>query len=133
MLHDPETGMGVELHTDVTSQSADAVISTAWFCEVTRPILFQGHHVRLPEHTRNVGHVIFHSQLFHSLHYKDKIQLRHLLDMALIREKAGVIDWNELDHRFSAAGFGGLLANYLKFADELLGQPAPKLKSRATK
>jgi hypothetical protein len=29
--------------------------------------------------------------------------------------------------RFSAAGFGELLATYLHFADELLGQPAPKL------
>jgi Uncharacterised nucleotidyltransferase len=129
MLHDPETGSGVELHTDVISRSADAVISTAWFCEKTRPILFRGHRVRLPEPTRNVGHTIFHSEAFHGLYTLNKIQLRHLLDTALIRaHDAGAIDWNELEGRFSAVDLGELLATYLHFAAELLGQPAPKLR-----
>ena len=128
MLHDPETGLGVELHTDVISRSAAAAISTAWFCEMARPGLFRGQRIRLPEPTRNVGHTIFHSEIFHGLYALDKIELRHLLDMALIRaHHARVIDWNELDRRFSDAGFGELLATYLHFADELLGQSAPKL------
>jgi len=128
MLHDPETGLGVELHTDVISRSAAAVISTAWFCELDRPSLFRGQRIRLPEPTRNVGHTIFHSEIFHGLYALDKIELRHLLDMALIRaQHARVIDWNELDRRFSNAGFGELLATYLHFVDELLGQSAPKL------
>jgi len=128
MLHDPETDVGVELHTEVIDRSPDHVISTRWFCETTRPALFRNQHVRLPEPTRNVGHTIFHSEIFHGLYALNKIQLRHLLDVALIRARhEGAIDWGELDHRFSATGFGEVLATYLCFADELLGQPAPKL------
>ncbi len=131
MLHDPETGVGVELHTDVISRSPDAVIATAWFCEMARPALFRNQRVRLPEPTRNAGHTIFHSEIFHGLYHLNKIQLRHLLDLAIIRFRhEGAIDWNELDRRFSASGFGEVLATYLDFARELLGQPVPKL-SRA--
>ncbi len=128
MLHDPENGLGVELHTDVIGRSPDAVISTAWFCEMAQPVVFRNQRVRLPEPTRNAGHTIFHSEIFHGLYAMNKIQLRHLLDLALIRARhEGAIDWTELDHRFSAAGFGEVLSTYLCFADELLGQPAPKL------
>ncbi len=128
MLHDPETGIGVELHTDVIDRSADAVIATAWFSENSRPAKFRDRRVRLPEPTRNAGHTIFHSEIFHGLYERNKISLRHLVDLALIRVRHdAAIDWNELDHRFSAAGFGELLATYLFFADALLGQPAPKL------
>jgi hypothetical protein len=128
MLLDPETGTGVELHTDVISRAADAVIATDWFCEMVRPVLFRGQRVRLPEPTRNVGHIIFHSEIFHELYTLNKVQLRHVIDLVLLRarhEKA--IDWDELDRRFSAAGVGEVLATYLHLASELLGQAAPQL------
>ena len=97
MLHDPENDLGVELHTDVVSRSPDAVISTAWFCEMARPVVFRNQRVRLPEPTRNSGHTIFHSEIFHGLYALNKIQLRHLLDLALIWARhEGPIDWNEL-------------------------------------
>jgi hypothetical protein len=38
-----------------------------------------------------------------------------------------MIDWIELDHRFCKVGKGAVLATYLKFAEELLGQPMPAL------
>ena len=129
ILHDPETGVGVELHTDVVSRSPDAAIATAWFCEQARPASFRGARILLPEPTRNAGHVIFHSQLFHGLDHVNKIQLRHLLDLALIRARhGGAIDWDALDRRFSDAGFGEVLATYLSFADLLFAQPAPALR-----
>jgi len=128
MLLDPETGAGVELHTDVISRSADAVIATDWFCEMLRPILFRGQRVRLPEPTRNLGHIIFHSQIFHGLYVLNKVQLRHIVDLVLLRARhEKTIDWDELDRRFSAAGAGEVLATYLHFASELLGQAAPQL------
>jgi Uncharacterised nucleotidyltransferase len=128
MLLDPESGTGVELHTDVISRSADAVIATDWFCEMVRPVLFRGRRVRLPEPTRNVGHIIFHSEIFHDLYTLNKVHLRHVIDLVLLRarhEKA--INWDELDRRFSAADAGEVLATYLHLASELLGQAAPPL------
>ena len=128
ILHDSETGVGIELHTDVVSQSPDAVISTAWFCESARPAVFRGQRILLPEPTRNAGHIIFHSEIFHVNHKLKKVQLRHLLDLALMqRQHADEIDWEMLDGRFSAAGLGQMLATYLGFSEELFGRPAPKL------
>jgi hypothetical protein len=128
MLLDPETGTGVELHTDVISRSADAVIATDWFCEKTRPVVFRGQRVRLPEPTRNAGHIIFHSQIFHDLYTHNKVQLRHVIDLVLLRARhEKTIDWDELDRRFSAADAGEALATYLHWVSELLGQAAPQL------
>jgi hypothetical protein len=128
MLLDPETGAGVELHTDVISQAADAVIETGWFCEMARPVLFRGQRVRLPEPTRNAGHIIFHSAIFHDLYAQNKVQLRHVVDLALLRARhEAAIDWDELDRRFSAAGAGEVLATYLHEVSELLGQATPRL------
>ena len=126
MQLDPETGTGVELHTDVISRSPDAVIATNWFCEMARPASFRGQRVRLPEPTRNAGHIIFHSEIFHEHYALNKVQLRHLVDLALLRARhEEAISWDELDRRFSAAGFGEVLATYLHLASELLGQSAP--------
>jgi hypothetical protein len=53
-------------------------------------------------------------EIFHGLYALNKIQLRHLLDLALIRARhEGAIDWNELDRRFSTSGLGEVLATYL--------------------
>ncbi|SDO34972.1 nucleotidyltransferase family protein [Afipia sp. GAS231] len=128
MLLDPETGTGVELHTDVISRSADAVIATDWFCEMARSVRFRGQRVLLPEPTRNAGHIIFHGEIFHELYILNKVQLRHVVDLALLRachERA--INWNELDRRFSAADAGEVLATYLHLVSELFGQTAPQL------
>ena len=128
ILHDSETGVGIELHTDVVSQSPDAVISTAWFCESARPAVFRDRRILLPDPTRNAGHIIFHSEILHENHTLKQAQLRHLLDLALMqRQHANAIDWEMLDRRFSAAGFGQVLATYLGYSEELFGRPAPKL------
>jgi hypothetical protein len=130
MLHDPESGAGIELHTDVVSPAPDATIATAWFCEAARPAAFRDTRVLLPEPTRNAAHVIYHSQLFHHLYPVNKIQLRHLLDLALIRSRhESAIDWDALGRRFGDAYAGEALATYLGFADTLFRQPAPALRN----
>ena len=128
MLHDPDSGLCLELHTDVVSTAPGAIVATDWFCEHARPLTFRNQRVRIAEPTRNAAHGIFHSQLFHGLLSRNKIHLRYLLDLALIRARhAAAIDWAELDGRFCAAGFGEALATYLHFAEALFGQPMPKL------
>ncbi len=128
MLHEPVTGVGVELHTHAISASPDAVIATDWFCEHARTVTFRGQRLRVPEPTRNAGHIIFHSEIYHEHFRLNKIQLRHLLDLAMLRARHDdAIDWGDLDRRFSAAGHGEVLATYLMFAEMLLGQAAPKL------
>lgn len=126
MLHDRDTGAGVELHTDVLIKHFDPAITTAWFCERARPAQFNGRSIRLPDATRSVAHCIIHSQLFHNLN--DRIELRRFLDSALIRTRhESEIDWDEIDHRLSNLKFGQGLATYLMFAEHLFGQKAPTL------
>ena len=80
-----------------------------------------------------MAHIIAHDQLFHGGYTGNrasKFDLRQLLDVALIRAHHDTaIDWQELDHRFSQAGFPQLLPTYLSFGEELFGQPAPRFSS----
>jgi hypothetical protein len=128
MLRERDTGAGVEIHTGLSRAPHDAIIPAAWFCENTRLFKLRDLAVRLPDATRSAAHTIVHDQLNHGNYRLGRIQLRQLLDLAMVRTKyQGMIDWTELDHRFCKAGKGAVLATYLKFAEELLGQPMPDL------
>lgn len=133
MLHDQERGGGVELHTDVLTGTSGEIVDTAWFLAGTRACPLDGARIRLADATRSVAHIIAHDQLFHGGYTGNragKFDLRQLLDVALIRaHHDAAIDWQELDHRFSRAGFPQLLPTYLSFGEELFGQPAPRLGS----
>ena len=67
-----------------------------------------------------------HDQLNHENYRLGKVELRQLLDLAMVRARHGnAIDWTELDRRFGSVGSGPVLATYLQFAEVLLGQAAP--------
>jgi hypothetical protein len=131
-LHEHKTGAGVEIHAHLTNEVFAPLLSTPWFCEGARPFrLENGLHVRLPDPTRSVCHNIVHQQLHHEKYPNPAIELRQLLDLALIRKRhEAAIDWAELDDLFSRKGLGEVLATYLQFCEELLGQKSPRLRSR---
>jgi len=129
MLHDVETGAGVELHTAVASHECAGIISTDWFCEGTSPLPFRNQKIRLPDATRSVGHIIVHDQLHHNGYRRGWVELRQALDLAMIRaRRESAIDWAELDDRFCRMGRGAVLATFLEFVKILLGQPAPRFR-----
>jgi hypothetical protein len=131
-LHEHKTGAGVEIHAHLTDDHFAPVLSTPWFCEGTRPFrLENGLHVRLPDPTRSACHNIVHQQLHHEKYPNPAIELRQLLDLALIRKRhEAAIDWAELDHLFYRIRLGEVLATYLHFCEELLGQKAPRFRYR---
>jgi hypothetical protein len=123
-----ETGLHVELHTRVEHDAALGIIPADWFCQSARQFNFRGLRVRLPDATRSIAHNIVHSQINHEFDRLNRVELRQLLDLAVIRSRQeSAIDWAEIDHRFSAAGHADLLATYLKCAEVFFGQPLPKL------
>jgi Uncharacterised nucleotidyltransferase len=131
MLHDRVTGSGVELHTDLTGGKSLEVIPTAWFYAGTRPCAFGDLQIRLGEATRSIGHIVVHDQLQDLGYQLRRVQLRQVLDLAMIRAgHESTIDWEDLDHRFCRLGFGTVLATYLAIAEALLGQPMPPLTCR---
>ena len=121
----------MEIHRQVTVYCAQ-VLSTPWFWEGTRPFRLRDNlHVRLPDPTRSVCHNIVHDQFDHGRYQDRTIELRQLLDLALIRKRhEAAIDWGELDHLFCRNDLGEVLATYLQFCEELLGQKAPRLGCR---
>jgi len=128
MLHDREKGGGVELHIDVLNGDGGDVIATDWFAAGTRPVPFADLRIRLPDATRSVGHIVAHDQLQHRGYWDRKVELRQVLDLAMIRmAHAPEIDWSALDDRFCRAGLGEVLPTYLAMTEALLGQPAPRL------
>jgi Uncharacterised nucleotidyltransferase len=132
VLHEYQSGAGVDIHDELSMGAGARVLSAFWFYEGSRPFRLQNDlHVRLPDATRSVCHNVAHNQLHHSGYEKRIVELRQLLDLALIRRRyEGSIDWAELDHLFSQHGFGQVLATYLQFGEELLGQKAPRLQSK---
>jgi hypothetical protein len=129
MLCDPETEAGVELHTSVVQRRSEAIVRVPWFVERTRVVAFRGARARLPDATRAAAHIVVHDQLDHEGYKRARIDLRQLLDLAIIRARHdSAIDWAELDRRFGEAGVGHVLATHLHFAEALLGQPAPRLR-----
>jgi hypothetical protein len=128
MLFDPETGAAVELHMGAVHRRSEHIIPLAEFHENARAVAFRESRVRLPDPTRSVGHNIIHDPLDHDGYRRGRLELRQLLDLAMIRRKhESAIDWAQLDSRFTTAGVGHVLAANLKFAEELFGLPVPQI------
>lgn len=128
MLRERDTGAAVELHTELTKPPHETIVPAAWFSQNTRSFKLRDLRVRLPDATRSAAHNIVHDQLNNRNYQLGRVQLRQLLDLAMLRARhANDIDWNELDHRFCSVGKGTVLATYLEFAAVLFGQPAPNL------
>jgi hypothetical protein len=61
--------------------------------------------IRLAEATRSVGHIIVHDQLRHNRNQLRRVELRQVLDLAIIRaDQESAIDWAEIDHCFCRLG-----------------------------
>jgi hypothetical protein len=128
MLFDPETGAAVELHTSALHRRSEHIMPAARFHRNTRSVTFRGARVRLPDATRTVGHNIIHDALDHEGYLHQRVELRQLLDLVMIRTRhEAAIDWAELDRCFGAAGVGHVLAANLKSAEALFGMPVPHI------
>ena len=128
MLIQRDTGAGVELHVGLAVPPYDAIVSPDWLSEHTRLFPLQGVRVRLPDATRSAAHNIVHDQLHHENYRWRRVQLRQLLDLAMIRLRyETTIDWAALDYRFCSIGMGQALATYLELAELLFGQSMPPL------
>jgi hypothetical protein len=131
-LHDPETGAGVELHTALLGPQLGSLLATDWFYRGTRRRSLGDLTIRLADATRSVGHIVAHDQIHDFNYWERTLELRQLLDLAMIRAKSETaIDWSELDDRFCRMGLGTVFATYMAFGETLLGQPMPRLRHAA--
>jgi hypothetical protein len=127
----PQSGIRVEIHYGLTPSFAAEVVSVPWFVEMARPAAFRDLRLRVPEPTRAVAHNIAHAQINHDLYAEGYVELRQLLDLALLRARHETeIDWPEIERRFIGRGLGHVLANHLAIAESLFGQTMPALRVR---
>jgi Uncharacterised nucleotidyltransferase len=125
--------VGVELHKHSVPSAFQPILSNDWFVEQTRPLKFQGGRVRLLEPTRAAAHNIVHDQLVHGQYQLRGVELRQLLDLALIRARHDAeINWAEIDRRFRGAKMDRVLTTYLEFGTALLGLPSTGVGDAAT-
>jgi hypothetical protein len=123
MMQDPISGLVIELHTRVEYEAEEGILPVAWFLEQTRLVPFDGLKVRIPDATRMAGHCIVHAQLHDYGFLRRRLELRQLLDLAMLRARYGpTIDWRELDGAFAKAGRGEALAAYLSLNAALFDQ-----------
>jgi hypothetical protein len=124
-----DTGTGIDVHLCAVTLQHEVVVPTDWIGSGCRIINFRGFDAMLPEVSQRVAHVVVHDQLSHNGYRSKRVELRQLLDVALLRAKhEGRIDWDQIDFRFASAGYGHVLATYLHYAEMLFGQKMPKLR-----
>ena len=129
-----ETDILIDVHTRLQHDLSDPIVPVAWVHEQSQLIEFRGTRVRMPPPTILVGHNIVHDQLNHERYARKTIELRQLLDLAILRSRyEQQIDWGELDRRFSSVGLGHVLATYLRYDKALLGQRKPAISSAPRK
>jgi hypothetical protein len=129
-LRHTESNIVIELHTLMGHAQTDRIAPVSWVEEQSRRVAFRGLQVRTPGPAVLVAHNVTHDQLIHARYQFKQVELRQLLDLALIRARhEKEIDWREVNGKFDNAGMGHVLATYLHYAEVLLGQPMPAIES----
>jgi len=125
-----ESDFVIEMHIRLVNAAFDAIVPVEWVCERSRPVEFRGLRVRTPDATALIAHNVVHDQLHHHQYLHKQLELRQLLDLALIRARyERDIEWAELERKFANRGRGRVLATYLCYDERLLGQPMPALNA----
>jgi hypothetical protein len=125
-----ETNIVIDVHTRLLHTLSDPIVPASWVHEQSRVIQFRGSRVKLPSPTIMIGHNVVHDQLNHERFAWKQVELRQLLDLAMLRARyEQAIDWVELDRRFRDAGMGRVLATYLHYGEVLFGQSMPAIRS----
>jgi hypothetical protein len=125
-----EYGVVAEVHIRLEHQADEPIVPVQWLLEHTVTAPLRGVQVQIPDPTLMAAHNIHHSQLNHEGYARKTIELREVLDLAMMQHRfADAIDWREIDRRFQRMNQGPILATYLKYSQALFGQPMPALGS----
>jgi Uncharacterised nucleotidyltransferase len=132
MIHDPETGIGVEVHTSLLPGELKTLIPNDWFRSGVRSHQVGGLNVFLPDPTRSVAHLVAHDQLLHENYWHRKLELRQGLELVLLRKRhEKEIAWPELEELFARHGLSKALATFLNLSELLFGMPTPSFRHGA--
>ena len=101
-----ETDILIDVHTRLAPDLSDPIVPVARVHEQSKQLEFHGTRVRMPPPLILVGHNIVHGQLNHEHYARKQIQLRQLLDFAILRSRyEQQIDWGELTGASAASAW----------------------------
>jgi hypothetical protein len=122
MLIDTVNGGGIELHWRIMPARYMSVIDPADFSTNVRMTVLDGTTLALPSPRGRIAHNIAHTALHHAAFAANELDLRQLLDLAmLVARYQADIDWTSLQACFDAAGHGAVLATHLHYIEGMFG------------
>lgn len=116
----------IELHHDVMAHPFGSFLETDEIRRSSRLLPVDGLRIAVPSPSLALVHNIAHAQLSDSNYLFGRIDLRGLLDFALITQTCGgELEWQRIDKRFKAYGKKTALNYHLLCASDLLGVAVP--------
>jgi hypothetical protein len=126
MQANEEAGFGVELHYELVRLCLIHLINAKDATARALPRGRDGLRYLVLCPTDRVMHNIVHAQIQDSLHVKGLVDLRQMIDLALlIDECGGAIDWQEIEGRFASASAIGVLHDQVAVLREMFGRDVP--------
>jgi len=96
----------IELHHEVLAYPSSSFLTSEEMQSSAGRLTIRGVHVGVPSPTHAVMHCIAHAQLNDHDHLYGRVDLRGLLDLALLSyHHRNAIDWIQVSRRFSHAGY----------------------------
>jgi hypothetical protein len=126
LIHE-RTGIRVELHRALSVAQFAALLSAQDALRRAAPVSTSGRttfSVLAP--TDRIVHHVLHAQLHHQGAQRAIVDLRQLVDLAILVEALGSdIDWADVEFRFASNGYADALADYLAYLALLLDRRVP--------
>ncbi len=125
LVHD-DTGVRVELHHALAVPTFAALLPASDALRRATPVSVNGMAFSVLAPTDRVVHHILHAQLNHHGAQSAIVDLRQLVDLAVLVDAFGhEIDWTDVEVRFAVNGHADALADYLAYLVVLLDRRVP--------
>jgi hypothetical protein len=125
LLHE-DTGVCVELHYALALPAFAALLPASDALRRATPVSVNGMAFSVLAPTDRVVHHILHAQLNHHGAQSAIVDLRQLVDLAVLVDAFGYeIDWTDVEVRFAVNGHADALADYLAYLAVLLDRRVP--------
>jgi len=125
LVHE-HTGIRVELHRALSVPQFAALLPAQDALRRAAPISANGMTFSVLAPTDRIVHHVQHTQLHHQGAQSAIVELRQLVDLAILVDAFGSdIDWTDVEFRFASNGYADVLADYLAYLALLLDRRVP--------
>jgi hypothetical protein len=125
LIH-PSGIFSIEIHSSSVALEFEQILPTDDILDRSVAIQWNGRPVFTLHPTDQLIHNIVHSQLQDGRFSRGIVELRQMREFALLAARHGdVVDWRDVEHRFSSTGYANVLAQQAALCLALMGVPLP--------